>query len=106
VFNIALLAHLHIELLNLCLLELLVLADQAEAQDSGENDGTKDEDGVCSHGGEVSGSALLLVQVRRVDLSKVSDHLFGKVSESSGLDKRWERLTLVNAKAAALFSMG
>jgi hypothetical protein len=38
VVNIALLAHLEIELLNLCLLEFLVLADQAEAQDSGEND--------------------------------------------------------------------
>jgi hypothetical protein len=38
VVNIALLAHLEIELLNLCLLEFLVLADEAEAQDSGEND--------------------------------------------------------------------
>lgn len=44
VVNIALLAHLQVKLLNLCLLEFLVLADEAEAQDSGQSNGYEDED--------------------------------------------------------------
>lgn len=43
--NIALLAHLEVELFNLGLLELPVLTDEAEAKNGGQNDGAKNENG-------------------------------------------------------------
>jgi len=45
VVNIALLAHLEVELFNLGLLEFLVLTDEAEAKNGGQNDGAKNENG-------------------------------------------------------------